>query len=113
MDEKPPAGKSVAKDIEVKVEVLPKCDFCDRQAAYDGKTKMGPWANMCEAHFNVYGIGLGLGRGQRLILNKKQKSEEPAARAQTRQSKRCLLNDLFSHIPRPHGWRSGTYNKRC
>ena len=73
MDEKPPAGKPVAKHTEVKVEVLPKCDFCDSQAAYDGKTKMGPWANMCEAHFKVHGIGVGLGRGQRLILNQKQK----------------------------------------
>ena len=95
MGEKPPAGKPVAKHTEVKVEVLPKCDFCDSQAAYDGKTKMGPWANMCEAHFKVSGIGLGLGRGQRLILNKKQRSEEPGARVQTSHSKRCLLNDRF------------------
>lgn len=95
MDEKPPAGKFFAKHTEVAVEVLPKCDFCDSQAAYDGKTKMAPWANMCAAHFKVYGIGLGLGRGQRLILNKQQQREEPAARVQTRPSKRCLLNDLF------------------
>ena len=95
MDEKLPAEKPVAKHTEVNVEVLPKCDFCDSQAVYDGKTKMAPWANMCAAHFKVYGIGLGLGRGQRLILNKKQKREEPAARVQTRHSIRCLLNDLF------------------
>ena len=37
-------------------------------AEYDGATTMGPWANMCEAHFNLYGTGLGLGRGQRLII---------------------------------------------
>jgi hypothetical protein len=43
-----------------------KCDFCKRNAAYDGKTKSGHWANMCEKHFIVHGIGIGLGRGQLL-----------------------------------------------
>ena len=33
-----------------------KCDFCSAKAVYDGKTLMGPWANMCEEHFNTYGI---------------------------------------------------------
>ncbi len=58
-----------------KVEVLelPKCDFCKRnlvyqEAHYDGKTKMGSWAYMCGKHFRQYGIGLGLGRGQELVL---------------------------------------------
>lgn len=55
-----------------KVEVLklPNCDFCKAShatAAYDGKTTFGPWANMCEMHFQQYGIGLGLGKGQRLL----------------------------------------------
>lgn len=31
----------------------------------DGKTKMGPWANMCAACAKRYGVGLGTGRGQR------------------------------------------------
>lgn len=32
----------------------------------DGKTKMGPWANMSPASFAKYGIGrLGTGHGQR------------------------------------------------
>jgi hypothetical protein len=33
-----------------------KCDFCDEPAVYDGKTTMGPWAHMCQAHFDRYGI---------------------------------------------------------
>lgn len=33
-----------------------KCTFCNAPATYDGKTIMGPWANMCELHFNRYGI---------------------------------------------------------
>ncbi len=63
---------------QVKVGSLPKCDVCvhherrpeaeAKVAKYDGKTKMGPWAYMCDSHFRRYGIGLGLGRGQALIL---------------------------------------------
>lgn len=44
-----------------------KCDFCDSSAKYDGKTAGGPWANMCEKHFKAYGVGLGTGRGQKII----------------------------------------------
>lgn len=49
------------------------CDFCSERsfhttATVDGKTIMGPWANMCDLHFEEYGVGLGLGKGQRLIV---------------------------------------------
>lgn len=44
-----------------------KCDFCEDRAEYDGKTVFGPWANMCHAHFEAHGVGLGLGKGQALI----------------------------------------------
>lgn len=59
---------------EVKVSHLPNCDLCERDgktvpAAYDGKTVFGPWANMCQDDFITYGVGLGTGRGQRLILS--------------------------------------------
>jgi len=53
---------------------MPKCDMCDPGAKttskvmYDGKTAMGPWANMCGHCFKRYGVGLGLGKGQKLIL---------------------------------------------
>lgn len=56
---------------EAAVERLPGCDLCHpskpAKAAYDGKTKRGPWAFMCEPCFVVNGIGLGTGKGQRLI----------------------------------------------
>ena len=60
---------------EVRVFSLPDCDFCKeagiaRKAAYDGKTIYGPWANMCDDDFEQVGVGLGLGRGQRLVLRK-------------------------------------------
>lgn len=62
---------------EVTVPELPLCDFCkiddsrDVPAQYDGKTTLGPWAYMCNAHFIEYGAGLGTGVGQRLILKEK------------------------------------------
>lgn len=51
----------------------PKCDYCGQPASYDGKTRGGPWAFMCEVDFQQHGVGLGLGRGQRLLFN----SDEP------------------------------------
>jgi hypothetical protein len=53
---------------KVFVEVLPKCDLCGATAAYDAVTVMGPWANLCKADFKKVGVGLGLGRGQMLVL---------------------------------------------
>jgi hypothetical protein len=50
----------------------PKCDLCkskgvDRAAAYDASLTIGCWALVCEQHFQQYGLGLGTGRGQRLV----------------------------------------------
>jgi hypothetical protein len=53
---------------KVIVAERPKCSFCTEPAQYDGKTVMGPWANMCTAHWARFGVGLGLGRGQRLLV---------------------------------------------
>ena len=59
--------------VEVTVPVRPECDIHRHElmvgapAFYDGKTVMGPWAYMCETCFATYGVGLGMGRGQRLI----------------------------------------------
>ena len=41
-----------------------RCDFCGSWAVYDGRTIFGPWAYLCEACFQIFGVGLGLGRGQ-------------------------------------------------
>ena len=49
------------------VSLFPRFAFCDREARYDGKTRMGPWANMCGGCFVRYGVGLGTGKGQELI----------------------------------------------
>jgi hypothetical protein len=52
------------------VNTKPACDFgCGKTAEYDGMTKMGPWAYMCQSCFDVNGLGeLGLGKGQRLVV---------------------------------------------
>lgn len=47
----------------------PRCDICEgRPAAYDAATTMGPWAYMCVPCFEKYGRGLGMGLGQRLLI---------------------------------------------
>lgn len=33
-----------------------KCDFCEKEAFYDGKTKMGPWAYMCHTCLFIQGM---------------------------------------------------------
>lgn len=49
-------------------EVLPDCHWHPGvPAAVDGRTHQGPWANMCGSCFELLGVGLGLGRGQRLV----------------------------------------------
>lgn len=53
------------------VVTMPKCDICTTQTArYDAMTTRGPWAYMCIECFGDYGVGLGLGRGQELVLCK-------------------------------------------
>ena len=61
---------------QVEVTHIPPCDFCkedgeDRPAEYNARTVSGYWAYLCLAHYRGYGVGLGLGKGQKLILKKK------------------------------------------
>jgi hypothetical protein len=74
------------------------CDICKQNgdttvpAQYDGATVFGPWANMCVTHFTLYGQGLGLGVGQRLVLEEPEKvglSEEPVMVKLT--TPKCML----------------------
>ncbi len=44
-----------------------KCDICGDPITdefVDGKTTMGPWANMDKRCYSRVGIGLGAGKGQ-------------------------------------------------
>jgi hypothetical protein len=60
----------------------PDCDICKQQgrkrpAYVDCKTKQGPWAYACTQCFARYGIGLGMGRGQRLLIEPPAGGELP------------------------------------
>ncbi len=59
-------------DPEVKtalVDKLPNCDMsgCDEPAEYDARARNG-WGNFCQAHFDLLGCRLGLGKGQKLVV---------------------------------------------
>ena len=48
-----------------------KCQLCIEvgetiEAIYDAKTILGCWADLCEVHMRSHGVGLGLGKGQRI-----------------------------------------------
>lgn len=61
-----------------KVTEIPECSFCEisgnepKPAVYDAKSRLpgGVWGYMCEQCFNMFGVGIGLGKGQRLELIK-------------------------------------------
>jgi hypothetical protein len=58
--------------VIARVARIPDCDFHKMvgdklPATVDGKTKQGPWANMCDEHFEQHGVGLGTGKGQRFV----------------------------------------------
>ena len=89
---------------QVDVFELPSCDFCqqagrDVTALYDGKTQFGSWANMCQKHFNMYGIGLGLGKGQKLNVIKDLASRTVALRTKTNERYDSVHNpeDMEDH----------------
>ena len=47
-----------AQSTRPKSKIVRTCDFCKKQARYDGKTAMGPWAYMCEEHHRLYGYNI-------------------------------------------------------
>ena len=54
---------------QVLVDKLPKCSIhTDRDAHFDFASTMGPWMYGCELCFAKYGRGLGVGKGQQLVL---------------------------------------------
>ena len=56
---------------EVLINKKQNCNFCSKEAKYDGRTKMGAWAFMCSSCFKKYGVGLGLGKGQKIRMIEK------------------------------------------
>lgn len=49
------------------------CNICKETLVgkpfVDGKTMMGPWADMCLKCHRFYGVGLGTGKGQKYDAN--------------------------------------------
>jgi hypothetical protein len=48
-----------------------KCDICREAISdtfIDGRTSVGPWANMCPGCHSYCGVGLGTGAGQKYEL---------------------------------------------
>lgn len=58
--------------FKVDVPCLPTCQVCanGKLARFDARLTTGVWANVCTDHFQMYGCGLGVGKGQRLIVRK-------------------------------------------
>jgi hypothetical protein len=56
------------------LDARPDCDICKLKgikfpAAIDGRTVDGRWAYMCVPHHEAHGVGLGMGKGQRLLID--------------------------------------------
>ena len=60
------------------------CNFCQEPAVVDGRTTIGAWADMCEEHYKWYGVGIGVGYGQRFISK-----PEPAPTKRQRPTRYC------------------------
>ncbi len=57
-----------------------KCDLCgvelrNYEHFYDAKTYQGPWGLLCPVCFDIHGIGLGTGKGQKYNYETKEKIE--------------------------------------
>lgn len=55
------------------------CDFCGKSCEtilYDGRTKFGCWATMCQKCFNENGTGIGIGKGQKYRFSTHTKNYE-------------------------------------
>lgn len=59
------------------VATMPPCDIpgCTTIAGFDAKTKWGPWAFLCLAHYATEAASatLGVGLGQALVLREEVK----------------------------------------
>jgi hypothetical protein len=54
------------------------CDLCNYafgKTFVDGKTMQGPWGILCSTCHEAYGVGLGVGRGQKYDLETLEKLE--------------------------------------
>ena len=53
-----------------------ECQMCEselKEVFYDARMCYGSWALLCEGCFDIFGVGLGLGRGQKYRLDTLEK----------------------------------------
>lgn len=64
------------RDTTVRLYQVVYCDilYCGNIARYDAKTSAGPWAYLCGNHYVEMGVGLGLGKGQRIVYTDPDKA---------------------------------------
>jgi len=57
-----------------RVPRIPSCDirWCSRDAVVDARTVYGFWGYLCYPHFMSLGVGLGIGKGQVLVLDSEE-----------------------------------------
>ena len=57
-------------------DTRPSCDFCHREADYEGwnLTLRGMWGYMCREHFSSIDVGIGFRKGQEIITVKEGKT---------------------------------------
>ena len=61
--------ETIKEHTQVEVSHLPLCDTCQQhEAKYDARILATGWANVCEVCFEFYGCRLGIGKGQRLVV---------------------------------------------
>lgn len=70
MSKEQEARKRASNNTLVLMDRIPVCDIVPEHGdAYaDAKTTQGSWGYLCRDCFDHMGVGLGLGRGQRLEL---------------------------------------------
>lgn len=62
-------AERIGRHEAVLVDHESKCDFCAAVGNFDGRLRgRSSWAYMCSVHFAEFGVGLGLGVGQELIV---------------------------------------------
>lgn len=77
-----------------------ECNLCGKvnlSEFVDGKTRMGPWANMCLPCYRKVGVGLGVGRGQRYAIAQVSGSA-PSVQVQAAQAHTRAKADLFDNL---------------
>lgn len=72
------------------------CDICGKLARYDGRTTGGSWAYMCEECFIEHGVGLGTGKGQKLIYKEEQLPNALKSNIESMPESKENLEDIIS-----------------